>query len=326
MPIKQLIKLYLDRPELAALAILVVFVVVFQIKSNGLFLSITNLRGLLGLVPEIALVAAGVGLLMIAGEFDLSVGSVFAFTPMTIFLMLNAGVPVALGFLIGLLLSCFIGLINGLITIHYQIPSFIVTLGMLFAVRSLTIVISGGFPPPFPTDAPTAWFVSFIGPLRLSLFWFIGLAVLMSVLLNQTNFGNWVRACGGQIGAAASMGIPTVRVKLICFMLSAMFAGFAGTIQVLRLGAALPSIGTGLELQAVAACVVGGIALTGGIGTILCAVIGAILIEVIKNGLALTGVESSWFKFAIGTLTIFAVILNSVLRRFGKRIRLETTE
>ena len=325
-PIRRYLKFYLEKPELAALLLLAILVLIFQVRSDGIFLSAGNLRGFLGFFPETALVAIGVGLLMVSGEFDLSVGSVFAFMPMSTVIMANSGVPFTLAMFIGLGFCAMIGLTNGVITLRFQIPSFITTLGMLFIVRSLTVVISGGFPPLFPADAPKDLFVSFIGPIRLSLFWFVGIAILVGLLLERTNFGNWVRATGGNAEAAASMGINTQRVKIYCFMLSAMLAGFAGMIQVMRLGSPLPSIGEGMELQAVAAAVIGGTALTGGIGTILGAIIGALLIRVIDNGLVLTQVDANWFKFAIGSLTIFAVIANSWLRKKARAIKVEQTE
>ncbi len=320
---KRVLKLYLEKPELAALVMLVLLVILFELRSGGIFLSGQNLRGMLGLLPEVALVAVGVGLLMICGEFDLSVGSTFALMPMIVCLVANDGVPFAAAMAIGLLACAVVGLVNGVVTVRFSIPSFITTLGMLFIVRSLTVVLSGGFPPPFPSDAPAELFVGYIGPIRASVLWFVGLALIVALLLERSNFGNWVRATGGQLEAAASMGIRTGSVKIACFIICALFAGFAGTIQVMRLGSPLPSLGEGLELQAVAAAVIGGTALTGGIGTVLGAVMGAVLIRVIDNGLVLTRVDANWFKFAIGALTIGAVIANAWLRRTARRLKVE---
>lgn len=139
---KRFLKIYLDKPELAGLALLVILIAVFQIKSNGILLSMENIRGVMGLLPEMALVAIGVTILMICGEFDLSVGSVFALMPMSIAVMLNDGVPFPVALLLGLMICAAIGFINGYITLQFAIPSFITTLGMLFIARSLTIVIS----------------------------------------------------------------------------------------------------------------------------------------------------------------------------------------
>ena len=152
----------------------------------------------------------------------------------------------------------------------------------------------------------------------------VAIAVLASILLTMTNFGNWIKSTGGFLEAATSMGIPVNGVKLACFILCAMLAGFAGTIQVFRLQSPLPSIGESLELQAVAAAVIGGVALTGGVGTVFGATIGALLIRIIDNGLVLSRIDANWFKFAIGALTVFAVVGNSWLRRTARQIKIES--
>ena len=323
---KRLFKTYLEKPELAGLILLVLLVVIFEIRSDGVFLNQDNLRGILGILPETGLVAIGVTILMISGEFDLSVGSVFALMPMSMAVLMVEGVPFPLALLAGLVVCAVIGFINGYVTIWFEIPSFITTLGMLFIARSLTIVISGGFPPLLPVDLPNWLFTSFVGPghmFRMSFLWFVGIAVLTSLMLSRTNFGNWIKATGGFHPAAASMGIPTARVKLACFMLCSMLSGFAGMLQVLRLGSPLPSIGEGLELQAVASAVIGGVSLAGGIGTVAGGIIGTILIRIIDNGLVLSNVDANWFKFAIGFLTIFAVVANAWMRKRAKAIKME---
>ena len=323
---RRLLKVYMEKPELAALMLLVLLAALFESRSAGVFLSAENVRGILGLIPETGLVAIGVTVLMICGEFDLSVGSVFALTPMSAAVLMEHAVPFLPAVLIGLAIAAAVGLLNGAITLRFGIPSFITTLGMLYIARSLTVVISGGFPPLLPDDVPAWLFTEFIGPgglIRASLVWFAAIALLAAGLLSLTNFGNWVKSTGGFLEAASSMGIPVNRVKLACFVLSSVLAGFAGLIQVLRLGSPLPSIGEGLELQAVAAAVIGGTALTGGIGTVLGAIVGALLIRVIDNGLVLSDVDANWFKFAIGALTILAVIANAWLRRTARRIRVE---
>ncbi|MGJ8533168.1 MAG: ABC transporter permease [Alphaproteobacteria bacterium] len=325
---KRLLKLSLQKPELAALLLLVILIGIFQITSNNFFLSYANMRGLLGFLPEMALVAVGVTLLMICGEFDLSVGSVFALMPMTMAVLMVAGWGFLPAVAVGLLVCAAIGFINGFLTIKFGIPSFITTLGMLFMARSMTVVISGGFPPRLQMDnIPEQLFIAFVGPgelLRASFLWFVCIALLIAFLLGKTNFGNWVRATGGFLPAAQAMGIPTARVKIACFMICSMLAGFAGMIQVLRLGSPLPSIGEGLELQAVAAAVIGGASLFGGIGSILGGVIGATLIRVIDNGMVLSQVDSNWFKFAVGALTILAVVANAWLRKRGRAMKVET--
>jgi simple sugar transport system permease protein len=324
---KRLLKIYLEKPELAGIILLVVLIVLFQIRSDGVFLSLQNLRGVLGLLPEVGMVAIGFTILMICGEFYHSVCSVFALMPMSVALMLKAEVPFWAAMFLGLLICAFVGFINGFITLKFLIPSFITTLGMLFMARSLTVVISGGFPPLLAVDKIPMWlFTGFIGDglFRASFVWFVAIAVLASILLTMTNFGNWIKSTGGFLEAATSMGIPVNGVKLACFILCAMLAGFAGTIQVFRLQSPLPSIGESLELQAVAAAVIGGVALTGGVGTVFGATIGALLIRIIDNGLVLSRIDANWFKFAIGALTVFAVVGNSWLRRTARQIKIES--
>ncbi len=325
---RRLFKLSLQKPELAGALLMFVLVVFFQIRSDYVFLSTNNIRGILGLLPETALVAVGVTLLMICGEFDLSVGSVFALMPMTMAVLVVGGWPFWVAVGIGLLVCAFIGFLNGWITIRFDIPSFITTLGMMFMARSMTVVVSGGFPPRIrPGEVPSWMFAGFVddgGLIRASVLWFIGIAVLIGLLLARTNFGNWVRATGGFLPAAAAMGIPTGKVKIACFMICSVLAGFAGMIQSLRLNSFLPSIGEGMELQAVAAAVIGGTSLAGGVGSIIGGLIGATLIRVIDNGMVMSQVDGNWFKFAIGALTIFAVVGNAWLRRRGRAMKVET--
>ncbi|WEK48855.1 MAG: ABC transporter permease [Candidatus Kaistia colombiensis] len=325
---RRLLKISLQKPELAAGLLLICLILFFQVMSQGVFLGVANMRGMLGLMPEMALVAIGVTLLMICGEFDLSVGSVFALSPMTMAVLMTMGWGFWPAMLTGLLVCAAIGFVNGWLTIRFAIPSFITTLGMLFMARSLTIVISGGFPPRLKTGEIPMWlFVEFVGPgnlFRASFLWFVAIAVLVSLLLSKTNFGNWVRATGGFLPAANAMGIPAAKVKIACFMICSVLAGLAGTIQVLRLGSPLPSIGEGLELAAVAAAVIGGTSLLGGIGSIVGGIVGAILIRVIDNGMVLSQVNGNWFKFAIGALTILAVVGNSWLRKRGRAMKVET--
>jgi len=325
--VKNLFRIYLEKPELAGLALLIVLAIVFDSRSGGAFLSADNLRGMLGLLPEVGLVSIGVTILMICGEFDLSVGSTFALTPMVASLLIIADVPPFLAVVAGLLVAAAIGYLNGFITLTFAIPSFITTLGMLFIVRSLTVVVSGGFPPLLPDDLATGIFTQFVGPgglFRASFVWFVAIAVIASAMLDRSNLGNWIRATGGQPEAAGAMGVSARRVKIFCFILCSVLAGFGGVIQVFRLHSPLPSIGEGLELQAVAAAVIGGTALTGGVGTVLGAIVGALLIRVIDNGLVMIQVDASWFKFAVGTLTILAVSANSWLGRTARGIKLES--
>ena len=286
------------------------------------FASFGNTRVILFAVPELGIMALGVGILMVAGEFDLSVGSVFALVPMLIVVAMGRwGIPPWPAIFLGFAAALLVGYLNGWITLTFNIPSFVTTLGMLFMARSLATVLSGGFPPPFPAGTPIDVFVADMGLFRSSMVWFVAFIVILGVMLHRSNVGNWIYATGGQRQAADDMGIDTRRVKIFCFMLCSVLAGFAGMITTFRLHSALPSLGEGLELQAIAAAVIGGTALTGGIGSVWGFVIGTFLIRFIDNGLVMARIDANWFRFAIGALTILAVILNISLRARARRMK-----
>jgi ribose/xylose/arabinose/galactoside ABC-type transport system permease subunit len=315
----------LARPELSALVIFVLLCAAFSL-FNDRFLTTGNVTVYLQPIPELAIVAIGVTILMIAGEFDLSVGSVFGLTAMiTVLLMTHGDMPMAVAVIVGLLAAMIVGFVNGWITLNLRIPSFIATLGMLFMARSLSIVLAGGFPPAFPRDAPVEWLVGRIEILgflpRMSVIYLIVIALVFSFILRRTDFGHWIYATGGHTQAARDMGINTYRVKMACFMICSTLAGFAGIIQSFRVKVIVPNLGTGMELQAIAAAVIGGAALAGGIGSPLGAIVGAMLIAVIENILILSGINANWFSFAVGAMIVLAVVLNMQSRLHGEGVK-----
>ena len=319
------IKAFLTRPETTAIVMLIVMTIVFSFLS-GAFFTYDNFQVVLQAIPEVALIAIGVTILMIAGEFDLSVGSVFALAPMIMVLFMDINVPLPLCMILGLLAAALIGFVNASITLRIGLPSFIATLGMLFMARSLTIVISGGFPPPFPRDLDTSWIVGRVDLLRVSIFYLIGIGAILTYWLQRMDFGSWIFATGGNREAARDMGINTNLVKTVCFMLCSVLAGLAGMIQVFRIKAIIPSMGNGFELTAIAAAVIGGAALTGGIGSVAGAVIGALLIAFIENIIILVRIDANWFKFAVGAMIVIAVTLNTLTRVAADRIKIEDSD
>jgi simple sugar transport system permease protein len=324
----RLLKIYMQRPELVALVVLVLFTSYFAVASNGLFLSNANVRGIFSLYPELAILALGFSLLMIAGEFDLSIGSVMGLCPIVLCAMINFGIPFWPAFILALVVGAAIGLFNSAVTLRFGIPSFITTLGTLFMARSVAVVLySGGLATTLDIEAVPTWaFSEPLGIFRVSAIWLIALALLVWLLLEKTNFGNWIRATGGSVEAAKAMGIPTSLVKTVCFMICSTLAGLAGIIQVVRIGSPIPSMGESMELQAIAAAVIGGIALSGGVGNILGVVIGMAIIRVIDSGMIMSRVDASWFKFAIGFLIVCAVIANHWLERRARNIKLEVAQ
>lgn len=313
-------KAMLSRPEMSVLLITVVVIAGFQAISPA-FLSAGNIRVVLGIAPEIGIVAVGVAVLMIAGEFDISVGASFALAPMLGVVLTRLGLDPYLAFGLGLCACAAVGFANAGITIAFNIPSFITTLGMMFIVRSIVVLLAGGLPPPLPDALPRELFTGFAGPFRASLFWYLGIIVVMTLLLARSNLGNWIYATGGDYQAAKDLGVDVTLVKTFCFVLCAVLAGFAGIIQSLRVHAALTSLGTGLELETIAAAVIGGTALRGGVGTVVGAALGALLIRIIDNGLVLSRIDSNWFQMAVGVLTIGAVIFNEMVRSGARRMR-----
>ena len=211
-------------------------------------------------------------LLMTSGEFDLSVGSLFGFSPVLMWTLFNGGnVPLAAAFAIALAVAAVIGLINGWFVTQLKIPSFLVTLGMLLVVRGTALFITDGFPQ-HTWSGGDQWIAqALVGDFRvlgfriyMSLFWFILAAVAMSYVLNQSKAGNWILASGGNPGAALARGVNVGRTKVLLFVLSAMMASLAGVISSIRTSAANPNSGTGYELEVIAMVVIGGTALTGG--------------------------------------------------------------
>ena len=316
------IKQVLVKPEVSTFIMFIVIMVGFYF-ANPRFLDERNIRIVMGITPEYIIVAIGIAILMISGEFDLSVGSVFALVPMAIVQLTHQGFNIWLSIALGLSIGIIIGFINGFITLRFGIPSFIATLGMLYIARSLTTVATGGFPPPFPHELPNELFVYQFELFRASLYWSLLVAVILGIMLHRSNLGNWIYATGGDVIAASSMGIKTNNIKMFCFVLCGFLAGFAGMIQTFRLEAPLPSQGYLLELESIAAAVIGGVSLFGGIGTVIGAMIGAILIRFLESGIIMARIDAEWFRAGLGTLIILSVVFNTYISRRATQIGLK---
>ena len=316
------IKQVLVKPEVSTFIMFIVIMVGFYF-ANPRFLDERNIRIVMGITPEYIIVAIGIAILMISGEFDLSVGSVFALVPMAIVQLTHQGFNIWFSIALGLSIGIIIGFINGFITLRFGIPSFIATLGMLYIARSLTTVATAGFPPPFPHELPNEMFVYQFELFRASLYWSLLVAIILGILLHRSNLGNWIYATGGDVIAASSMGIKTNNIKMFCFVLCGFLAGFAGMIQTFRLEAPLPSQGYLLELESIAAAVIGGVSLFGGIGTVIGAMIGAILIRFLESGIIMARIDAEWFRAGLGTLIILSVVFNTYISRRATQIGLK---
>lgn len=310
------------RPEFGPFVLLVLEIVVFQTLNQN-FLSPQNISNTLAFTVELGLIALAMTLLMTSGEFDLSVGSVFGFSPVLMWTLFNAGVTsLEAGFVIALAVAACIGLVNGWFVTRLKIPSFLVTLGMLLVVRGTALFITDGFPQR-TWNAEGNWLADvlvgdfFIGPFRIyaSLFWFILAIAVLGYVLTQSRVGNWIQAAGGNPGAAAARGVKVNRVKTGLFVLSAMMAALAGVISSIRTAAANPNSGTGYELEVIAMVVIGGTALTGGRGTIIGTVLGILILRVMRNGIVLIGVPGLAYNIFIGAIILGMMALHSWLER-----------
>jgi simple sugar transport system permease protein len=309
----------LRRPASGALAGTVVMFVLFSFLARPHFLTLQSMASSLTVAAELGIVAMGMTLLMIGGEFDLSVGSVLGISSVMIPWLAERGWPVGAAIPVAIAVGALIGLVNGVIVNRTQIPSFIVTLGGLFWWRGVLFAVTGGFPIRVERGDPA--FLPFSARLaygfNVSLFWFLAVGLLLSLVLVRTRFGNWVFATGGNVRAAQQLGIPTRRVKLSLFVLTSTLAALAGAIQVGRFSGVDSLRGTGLELEAIAAAVIGGTRLTGGYGTIAGTALGCLMLGFIQNGLVLAGIASYWYRAFIGLLIVAVVVINQRVGRLS---------
>ncbi|MBZ9814296.1 MULTISPECIES: ABC transporter permease [unclassified Mesorhizobium] len=319
---RSFIQSFIARAEFGPLVLLIVELVVFW-GINPDFLSPQNISNILAFTVELGLIALAMTLLMTSGEFDLSVGSLFGFSPVLMWTLYNSGVTsLEMGLLIALIVAALIGLVNGWFVTQLKIPSFLVTLGMLLVVRGSALFITDGFPQR-TWSAEGSWLANilvgdfYVGPFRIyaSLFWFIGAAIVLGYVLTQSRTGNWIQAAGGNPNAARARGVNVSRVKVGLFILSAVMASLAGVISSLRTSAANPNSGTGYELEVIAMVVIGGTALTGGRGTIIGTVLGILILRVMRNGIVLIGVPGLAYNIFIGAIILGMMALHSWLER-----------
>lgn len=281
------------------------------------FLNPANLTLILRQIPSYGMVALGVGLLMVAGEFDLSVGSVFVVAPFAMAFAYFNGVPLPLAILLALGIAALIGVANALITLRFGIPSFITTLGMLFIVRTSAPFIVGyarslNFKPP-------ALFrdilVGSVGPVPAQFLWFLGMAAVAYAILNRHFLGNHFFAAGGNPHAARYAGINVFWTKLIAFVICSVFAAIAGIFGVTRLQTAMTNPQLFIELFAVAICVIGGLSLFGGRGSVIGIVLGAAVLQLVQDLIILARLPGFYLDMFVGIMIVVGVVINQMVRR-----------
>jgi ribose/xylose/arabinose/galactoside ABC-type transport system permease subunit len=275
------------------------------------YLSEPNIQTLLRAIPQLGIIALGVGLLMVAGEFDLSVGAVFTFSALIMADVFNLGVPLPLAVLAALAAGAAVGVLNGMLVLRFGITSFIATLGTMMVLRGVILFISNAQSSSFRPDALfQALLTGQLGIVPAQFLWLVALTIGAYLLLERHRFGNHIFAVGGNVDAANAVGVRVGRVKLAAFVLSSVMAALAGIFSTTRVNSVSPIQGQGLELQAIAACVIGGVALSGGRGSVLGIFLGAALIYTVQDVLLLTAAPGYYLDAFVGFIIIIAAILN----------------
>jgi simple sugar transport system permease protein len=317
------------RPE-GGVAVLFVIVQVVVIASalaypGFRYLNDANLAVMLKAMAPLGIMAVGVGVLMIAGEFDLSVGSLYSFCAIVTATLTaqwggdinDAGLlaPFA-AMAVGLAIGTGAGLLNGYITLRFNIPSFITTLGAMLMWKGATLLYHGATSLRYRPSEPFATIVGgSVGIVHASMIWFVALALIVGAVVHRHRLGNHFFAVGGNGKAAIAIGVNPARTKMIAFGIAGFLAAFAGIVAGARVSSIQPGGGQGLELVAIAACVIGGHALMGGRGSILGVFLGTALMFTIQDVLLLLRAPGYYFEMFVGGLIVIAVIMNTAIRR-----------
>jgi simple sugar transport system permease protein len=325
----------LSRPEVGAVAGLVLVWVFFAVVAfDNNFVSWSATAAILNRAAPLGILAVAVALLMIAGEFDLSIGSILGFAGMAIMLLVT---PVDAGgwgwalwpaVAVALALSILTGVVNGWLVVTTRLPSFIVTLGTLFIFRGLTVAITrirtnrtqlGNLDEASGFELADTLFGAEIHLLgstfRVSVLWWVVLTVLATWVLLRTRQGNWIFGTGGAVEAARNVGVPVRTVKVALFITTAFAAFLTALIQAVQFTGADALRGTGQEFDAIIAAVVGGCLLTGGYGSAIGAALGALIFAMVQQGIVITGVPGDWYQVFVGGVLVLAVIFNNYVRR-----------
>lgn len=308
--------------ELSVVSPLAVAVALFYVL-NPAFLSGQDVRAILGAVSFVGIIGVGQTLLLVGGEFDLSVGSVAGLSAIvSAWLMTTGHLAVAPALFAGVLSGGLLGLVNGLIVVRVGIPAFITTLGMLYIAQGLNYLIDDGYPI-YPLPAVISQLGQPIPVLGvgLSLALFVGLAVAGELFLRRTTFGRNLYAIGGNKEVARLVGIDVARYKIACFVLVGMLSAVAGILVMATVESGTPTVGEDWALVVIAGVVIGGVSLFGGVGTVVGGALGMVLLQVVQSGLVVIGVSPHWQVVSVGGIMIIAVGLDIVRRRLtGRRL------
>jgi ribose transport system permease protein len=303
------------------MAAIALFAVLSILRPNT-FLTEANFFRVAQSISILMIIATGMTFLFIAGELDLSVGTMHGFLALALAVaMYTWNVPPVVAVPLVIMVGALMGLISGVITTYFGIPSFIVTLGMMSVYIGL--MLSWVKVPPFPSrewKTDHSWYVKMMGArlwdtVPVQIFWMLGVVIVASFVLTRTKFGYHVYATGSNQAAAMNAGVRTRRVKIVCFMLVGALTGLASAVLIGWIGSTSRGYGQGYELEVIAAVIIGGTNLFGGIGTVFGTLIGAAITGMIRNGLVLLGAEQEVIPIAMGVVIIVAVIVDTYVRK-----------
>lgn len=314
------------RPEVTAMVSTVaVFAFFAIIAGHQGFLTFNGTKNYLQVAALIGIIATPVTLLLIAGEFDLSVGTLIGTTGIAVaYAIVMLGWPLLAAMALGFGIAAVVGTVNGFLVVRIGIPSFLVTLGTMFVLRGVTLAGTlatvgttqiFGMKKKLAGDPLYIAFSANIYGLPVSIFWWIGLSLVAAYVLANTRYGNWIYAVGGDRQAAMKMGIPVARLKIGLYIVTSSSAVVVAMLNMFYVDLAEASQGFGREFEAITAAVVGGTAITGGIGSPIGTIFGALIFGMINQGFFYTNISDSWFYSVVGATLLAAVIINNYTRR-----------
>ncbi|HEX8046320.1 ABC transporter permease [Rhizobium sp.] len=314
----------LRRPEAGAFLGLIGVLVFFVVFGSTKFLEPAGAASWLNVAANLGIVALPIGLLMIAGDLDISIGAMIPAGSMIVAVVSgHYGLPIWIGMLCSISFGIIVGLVNGLLVVRTAVPSLIVTLGTLFAVQGLMLgfsVLVTGTTSVALTAAPWAKFVfgQFLaGSFQVIILWWLAITALFVFFMHYSPYGNWVFAMGGDRISARNAGIPTTRLTVILFVLSATSASFVGMCQAILFNSAQVSGGMTFIFNAIISVVVGGVLLTGGFGSVIGIFFGTITFAVVNQGIYFTSFDRNWSSLIIGVMLLLAVLMNNTFRQMA---------
>ncbi|WP_313641505.1 ABC transporter permease [Paenibacillus sp.] len=305
------------KQKLLAFASLIILVIIFSLASSNFF-QFSNLVGILVSTAVIGVLALGATFVIITGGIDLALGTVMTFSSVMVGVIITFwGLPVPLGIVGGILAGALCGFISGLMVAKMNIPPFIATLAIMMVTKGLSLVITGAKPIYFNDDPIFAKIAmgKMIPGIPNTIIIFLLLGIIASIILSKTIIGRYNFALGSNEEATRLSGVNTVKWKIVIYSITGIFSGIAGILMASRLNSAQPSLGTGYELEAIAAVVIGGTSLSGGVGSILGTIIGALIMSVLTNGLQIMSVAQEWRTVIVGVVIIIAVYADILRRR-----------